>query len=195
MTSTTRTGYIYRIWKPGSSEFYIGSTINLSRRKHNHKCSCSNAGDKNYNTPLYQHIRSNGDWKNWRMDVEHTVQFNQRHELNRVEGEYIRRLNPSLNNYIPGRTVTEWRQDNKQVIAERRKQHYQDNKEAILEYNKQYQQANKDKIKLLLNKKHDCLCGGKYTHHNKSIHFKTQRHQKYMTYMEYIKLYEYIVQT
>lgn len=202
-----RTGYIYRLWSPGSTEFYIGSTINLKDRKHKHKCSCTNAGGKRYNLPVYQHIRSNGGWDAWRLDLEHTVQFNNRCELNRVEGEYIRRLKPSLNGQIPGRTPAEYRRDNKRHIAEKDKRYHQNNKatiaekakryretnkQAIAAKKKQYHEANKDKIKERINKKYNCLCGGKYTLANKSRHFKSLKHR---AYAEYIKLYEYIVQT
>jgi hypothetical protein len=161
MTSTTRTGYIYRLWSPNSTEFYIGSSIDVKARKHKHKSDCTNVGGKHYNLPVYQHIRSNGGWDAWRMDAEHTVQFNERHELNRVEGEYIRRLKPSLNVRIECRTHTEYHQDNKQVILEKKKQYYQANKERLTEkakiyrqgneqaraeYNKQYRQVNKQAI-------------------------------------------------
>ena len=41
----------------------------------------------------------------------------------------------------------QYRQDNKERVAEYRKQHYQDNKEEILEQAKKYYQANKEKKK------------------------------------------------
>ena len=38
------------------------------------------------------------------------------------------------------------------------------------EYQKQYHEKNKDKLK----EKHECACGGKYTHINKQSHEKTK---------------------
>ena len=40
---------------------------------------------------------------------------------------------------------------------------------------KQHCQDNADKI----NAKHACACGGRYTHHNKSHHMKSKKHQEF----------------
>jgi len=39
---------------------------------------------------------------------------------------------------------------------------------------------NKEKIKLKRNIKKICVCGGKYTVANKSVHVKNKKHQKYL---------------
>jgi len=46
---------------------------------------------------------------------------------------------------------------------------------------KQYYLDNADKIKERDGKKHDCICGGKYTHGNIKRHENTKKHQKYIT--------------
>ena len=85
-----------------------------------------------------------------------------------------------VNKKIPGRTVKEYKKEyyiaNKEKINERHKAHYIDNKDQILEQQKAYDDANKDKLK----EKFHCQCGGCYTHHNKSIHQKTAKHQKFI---------------
>lgn len=43
-------------------------------------------------------------------------------------------------------------------------------------HNKNYYKKNKDKLKELIN----CECGGKYRKYNKSKHFKTKKHLKYL---------------
>jgi len=113
------------------------------------------------------------------MDIEQQVQFTHRHELNRMEGDFIRRLRPSLNKSVAGRTIGEYYQDNRQAIIERAKQYYHDNKATLAEKAKQ--------------NKHECPCGGRYinTHQHRRRHFQSQWHNKMA---EYIQLYEYIVQ-
>lgn len=100
---------------------------------------------------------------------------NDKMELNARERFYIEN-NECLNKIIPGRTKTEYREDNKEQIALYQKEHYQDNKEQISLQNKEYKESNKDKLR----EKFDCSCGGKYTHDHKSYHFKTLKHLKYL---------------
>ena len=45
---------------------------------------------------------------------------------------------------------------------------------------KQYRIDNVEKIKEIRNIKHNCECGGKFTHSNKAQHLKTKLHQKYV---------------
>ena len=70
----------------------------------------------------------------------------------------------------------EYYEQNKEKINEKCKEYKENNKEKIKEYKKEYRENNKEKI----NEKHNCPCGGRYTHQNKTIHFKTQKHKKYL---------------
>jgi len=115
-----------------------------------------------------------------------------------------------VNENIPNRTKAEWYRDNKEKIAKQRAEHYQankekskeqsadyyqanieqikeqkaewyqDNKENLKEYQTEYREANKE----TLSKKFNCLCGGKYTHANKSTHNKSKRHQNWLKIQE-----------
>jgi hypothetical protein len=67
-------------------------------------------------------------------------------ELHSRERHWIEQLKATLNKYIPTRTTAEYRQDNKEVIAEKKKHAYQNNKEVILEQHKQAYQNNKEVI-------------------------------------------------
>ena len=87
-----------------------------------------------------------------------------REELEAREGYYIRNYN-CVNKIIPGRTKKEYKNDNKGIIARNKKEYYNDNKDII---------ARK------LKEKHECECGGKYTHGNKSAHFKTKKHIQFI---------------
>ena len=111
-------------------------------------------------------------------------------ELEQRERYYIEN-NECLNRIIPSRTSKERYQDNreqrlknmkqyrelnKERLAERKKQYHQDNREKILEYKKQYRELNKEK----LNQKHNCQCGGRFTYRTKSIHCKSKKHMKFI---------------
>ena len=66
-------------------------------------------------------------------------------------------------------------QTNKDKFKEYQKNNKK-NKQEILEYQKNYREKNSEKQ----NEKINCECGGKYTFINKSTHFKTKKHQKYL---------------
>lgn len=67
--------------------------------------------------------------------------------------------------------MKQYREDNKDQM----KQYYKDNKDQY----KQYYQTNKEKIKLQRYTKHNCQCGGCYTHAHKTCHYKSTIHQQY----------------
>ncbi len=51
-------------------EFYIGSTDNsLHIRTYGHKSRCNNPNNNRYNFKVYQYIRANGGFNNWRCEV------------------------------------------------------------------------------------------------------------------------------
>ena len=125
------------------NNIYIGSTSNFKNRKYQHKNKCSNEKSKEYNYYVYQFIRANGNWDNWIMTPIEQYSCNSKKELEIRERHYIDLLKPTLNKYIPTRTLKEYRQDNKEQLAEKLKQYYEDNKEK----SKQYREDNKEKIK------------------------------------------------
>lgn len=94
--------------------------------------------------------------------------------------EYMKQYNKS---YIEANKDTlkeqkkQYYEDNKDIIKEKVKQYKEANKDIIKERKKQYYETNKDK----LNEKYQCQCGGKYTSACKSRHFKTIKHQKYLS--------------
>jgi hypothetical protein len=84
-----------------------------------------------------------------------------------------------------------FREDNEELIQERARQYYQESKEKLKEQSQQYYQDHKDctmerhRQWRLQNRERqrvqtDCECGGKYTHAGRSIHFKTQKHQRWL---------------
>ena len=61
----------YKIYciDPSINELYIGHTTNFVQRKHAHKQGCNNVKSANYKCKLYQAMRENSGWDNWKMDI------------------------------------------------------------------------------------------------------------------------------
>ena len=91
------------------------------------------------------------------------------------EGYYIKLLD-CVNKNIAGRTGKEWYKENKEKTLDQQKGYRDNNKEKISDHMKEYYQVNKEKMR----SKYDCLCGSKYSYDNKSQHFKTKKHLKYL---------------
>jgi hypothetical protein len=167
------TYYIYKITCKDETitEFYVGSTHNVTRRKNEHKTCCNNEKSKKYNFKLYHIIRENGNWDNWNFIVieelpKHTkIQAHIREEYHRKE------LNANLN--MVKAYITE--EEIKEQKKEYNKEYRELNKDKIKKKDKEYYELNKDKI----NEKINCECGGKYIYANKSTHFKTKKHTNF----------------
>jgi hypothetical protein len=120
---------------------------------------------------VYQYIRENGGWDNWELLPIERVEFEFGFELKDRERHHMEALHATLNSCVPNRTRAEWHLDH----PDYNKQYHLDHPD----YNKQYYVNHKEEITLKKNQKHDCPCGGKYTHQNKASHMKTKLHIKY----------------
>ena len=170
---------------------YIGSTCNLIRRRCNHKDCCNNENSSKYNFPLYKYIRENGGWDAFVLIKIHDYKCNSKSELEVEERKMIDMLKPKLNRYIPTRSKKEYREDNKEVIAEKckewrevnkevltekKKEYYEDNKEVIAEKGKKYYQDNKEVIAEKKKQKCKCdICGAEITKYVLARHKKSQK--------------------
>jgi hypothetical protein len=144
-----------------NENIYVGSTTNFRGRKLHHKISTNNPNEKKYNRTQYKYIRENGGWDEWEMIAIETYPCESKRELEIRERFHIETLKSKLNKNIPTRTSKEYRDDNKEVIKEKKKQDYIDNREYKLlkqkiyadnhkdekqKYDKQYHLDNKEKI-------------------------------------------------
>jgi len=163
------------------TNIYVGSTSNFKNRKNQHKTNCNNVNLIAYNYLVYQYIRDNGGWNNWVMIPIEQYPCNSKKELEIKERHHIDLLRPALNKYIPTRTDKEYREDNKEILAEKKKKRYENNKEIINQKNKEYKKANKEQLKEKGKEKVICdHCGGEYRKYdlkrhqrsNKCINFK-----------------------
>jgi hypothetical protein len=169
---------------------YVGSSTSLRNRRASHKSKCTNEKDKAYNRPVYQYIRENGGWDNWELLTIERVEYEFGFELKDRERHHMETLHATLNSQVPNRTAAEYHNDNKVEIHQRQKQYRQNHKVETKQYYQQYHQDNREELnqqkkqyyhqcKEKLNRKHDCPCGGKYTHQGIARHLKTERHQNY----------------
>jgi len=171
--------FIYKIWKEDDENFYIGSTCDFRDRKRAHKGACNNPTYHGHHLKIYQHIRSNGGWCSWNMNIIEECETRDR------EIEIIKEMKPSLNTkhyeYQDIKEyIKEYNKNNADRISERQKEYNKKNADKLKAYFKEYRKENADRIKEMKSKKFNCECGGKYTYSYKSSHMKTQRHQKYL---------------
>lgn len=119
-------------------DIYVGSTTNFTKRKCCHKAVCTNKKNKDHKIHLYSFIRDNGGWINWEMvEICKASECLTTQELKKKEREQMEILGANLNVVVPGRSIQEYHQDNKEKIAE----YYHDRKD---ERNKYYREKYKD---------------------------------------------------
>jgi len=131
-------GRIYKLWSPQGTEeeVYYGSTTDeLRKRKNSHKLKKNNCSSK----ILFE------KYDDVRIELIEEYPCNNRAELEKKEGEYIRN-NKCLNKIIVGRTLEEYYQDNKEYIRKIHKNYRENNKEYIKKINENYRENNKEQL-------------------------------------------------
>ena len=131
-------GKIYKIYNTINDDIYVGSTTQKlceRMREHRYCITYAKAGKQ----LIYKAFREHGV-DNFYIELIEKCPCNERQELRRKEGEYIRSLKPSLNKRMAGRTDYEYQEDNR----EHKKEYYQNNKEDMNEYMKQYRKTTKN---------------------------------------------------
>jgi hypothetical protein len=82
-------------------DIYVGHTTNFVQRKHAHKQSSNNGKSANYTCKLYDVIRNNGGWENWKMEIINFFQCHDHYEARQKEQEYFISLHATLNSIEP----------------------------------------------------------------------------------------------
>ena len=159
MNSKYQNGKIYCIWSYETDEIYIGSTCDeLDHRLKGHRDKYKQFlnGKKNCNQ-VSNKILKYGDAQ---IGIIEEYPCNTKQELLRREGELQQQIK-CVNKLIAGQTDKEWR-----IL----------HKTDLLDYGKKYQKKNREKLL----QKYNCNCGGRYVYKNKSTHFKTKQHIKWL---------------
>ena len=204
-------GKIYKIepiCDPEEGDIYIGSTTKdyLSQRMVQHKSNYKrwkNETDTKFITNFKLFDKYGVD--NFQIVLLESVDANDYNELVAKEASYIRNLK-CVNKVIPNRTYSEYKEENKEKIREKKKEYYDnnrnkisdkqkiwyvnnienvkqkydDNKPEILIAHKQYRDSNKKKIKEYEILKFNCECGSLCVRKQKERHYRTEKHQLYL---------------
>jgi len=134
---------------------------------------------------------------------------NNKHELLARERHWIEN-NECVNKIIPTRTRKEYREMNKDKIAQKKKEYYAKNKDKVTQkkkeyyaknkdkvaqivkkYNeankdiiakkmKEYSEANKEELKKKRSKQVECVCGSLFQYGVKARHERSKKHQDYL---------------
>jgi hypothetical protein len=83
------------------NDVYIGHTTNFVQRKYAHKQGCINDKNANYTCKLYEVIRKNGGWCNWKMEIIALINCRDHYEARKKEQEYFITLKATLNSIEP----------------------------------------------------------------------------------------------
>jgi post-segregation antitoxin (ccd killing protein) len=137
-------GYIYKIYDNTNGNVYYGSTkekvsSRIAKHRYDHKKYLEG---KNHYVRSFDILKNN----DYSYSVIEEIDYENKWELHNKERFYIEN-NDCINKYIPNRTQKEWREDNKEIIAEKNKEWREDNKEIIAEKNKEWREDNKETIK------------------------------------------------
>ena len=182
--------YIYKICCDDLPNYnYIGSTKAFRQRKRLHK-SRVNTGRKE---KLYNTIKENGGWDNWRMVILEELGEVSFTEARIKEEEHRVKLNANMNSqkcYTTEEEIAkrekEYREKNKEQLSEHKKEYYQKNIEHIKEKTKEYREQNKEQILEKKKEKITCECGCIIRKDILSRHKKTNNHLELMKHLEKI---------
>ncbi len=199
-----KNGKIYTIrCRDDPSLIYVGSTTQpLSQRWTDHKKNAKNLQNKTDTILLYQSMREKGI-DNFYIELYNECPCENREQLSKHEGKLIREIG-TINSNIAGRTIKEYKEDNKTKLKEYRKlyqmteqrqkyekEYYELNKDIIREkvqiYNKnnkenksklnrQLYEKNKEKLGTIIT----CECGCSMRLDSKTKHDKSKKHIKLM---------------
>jgi hypothetical protein len=165
--------YIYKICCDDLPDFvYVGSTKAFRQRKNQHK-NCYNNGD---NFKLYNTIRENGGWDNWRMVILEDLGEVSLTQARIKEEEHRVKLNGNLN-------MRKCKGDKKEYDKEYKKtnEKYKENqKEYVKEYRKlEYvKERKKESNKKYANQTVTCECGRTFRISGKAVHERSLIHKK-----------------
>ena len=160
---------IYKIVDNTNDNIYIGSTCKtLKTRLSEHKSDY-----KRFLKGVYGYTKSFDIIKNNDYNIELLEDCNIKTKKELFERErFFIENNECLNKNIPVLTDKETQQYQKDY----QKEYYNDNKDKLDIIHKAYNETNKEKLR----EKFICVCGGNYTHSQKSTHFKTRKHLNFL---------------
>ena len=137
-----QTGYIYSIRSYQTDEIYIGSTYGtLRQRLYQHKHNYMGYLNETTNyVSSFEIVKFDDVY----IELVETHENVNKMELQRHEGECIRRTEKCVNKQIAGRTKKEYNEEYYNENKDKIKEYYNENIEKIKEYHKEYYNDNKE---------------------------------------------------
>ena len=158
---------IYQITSPQTDKVYVGSTTkSLKERFRKHK--------RNYDTSSKEIL----EYDDAKISLIEEVELEQRFIRERYWIEFYGQS--CVNIIIPGRTMKEYYEINKEDIKEWHKEYHQINKQHLIQKAKEYYKINKEKINEWQKEKITCECGIQISKSNYAKHKKSKKHQDKM---------------
>jgi len=141
--------YIIKCRDEKIQNVYIGSTFDFNQRCASHRSISKNPKQKGYNIYLYEFIRENGGFENWRIEILEINYFESKEQLRFQEREYMKEYPLLLNTNQAAITENErkekikifkeiWVKENRERCKIHNKKWIQKNKEKINEYQREY---------------------------------------------------------
>ena len=171
-------GKIYCLRSHHTDMVYIGSTIQgLAERKGGHKSNYKKWLKRTFPyTTSFEIIKYDDAY----IELVENYPCESKSELERREGEIMRETENCCNRYIAGRTIAEYRTDNKDKKAIYNSEYYAKNKDKFAERMVEYYVKNKDKIAEKAKEKVQCECGSEIRKSDLVRHKKSKKHQKWL---------------
>lgn len=173
---------IYRIFSDNCDYVYVGSTTNFVSRKANHKSNCNNKTKSSYNYKVYEIIRANGGWENFKMLEIEEYFCESSKQAKKREQYWIDFYKANLNSKksFGGETKEEAKKqyilEHKEEILQKQKEYYIENSDKRIQYAKQYRCEYAKQISDKRKEKFTCQCGVISRISDKSKHYKTKKH-------------------
>lgn len=203
-------GKIYRLVSKTTGSQYVGSTTQpLSKRLHGHK--------RDYDRWKGGYT-GKGYVSSFRLFEEGEVEVflledyscDRKEQLHARERHWVENTE-CVNRHVPTRTAKEWREANKEHLAELQKQYTEKNRESVKsknkeyyhqhrdalyekqkqrrkanadkwsDYNKQYYQTNREKVLEKGKERVNCGCGSELRKPDLARHLRSKKHQEWLT--------------
>lgn len=173
-------GKIYKIIDNTNENIYIGSTCEptLARRLSKHVWSFKfykEGGKTNFVTSFT--IIEN---ENYDIVLLENCICQSKDQLHTRERYYIESMK-CVNKVIPTRTDKEYRESENVKLAQKEYWQSEKGKEIKRKKDKRYRLKHDDEVKKHKKEKFECKCGGKYTKCHEQEHYRTVKHQSYLT--------------
>ena len=173
------------------TDIYIGHTTELTRRRYYHKSIYNNPEHIKHNDILYEKIKENGGWDNWKVIMIEKYSCENINECESRLRYLMEELKPTLN--IKNKDADEKRkermkkyyEEHKEEIALKKKEYVEKNKAKVYEKKKEYFEQNKEEIYRKANERIRCeCCDIDVPRKHISTHNKSKKHEKNLSHIK-----------